>query len=181
MEELEDLAKAFLGLPLMRGRRVGIISMSGGAAVMLVDACAQYGLEVAELSPETQARLQRLSPTWMKATNPLDYWPLNVHSGLGLAETTQVALRTFAADPNIDGIVLALGTVYLPESLRVAETVRELMETFSKPVCWWAGAASGERSIAELEKAGVATFPSLERAIRAIGKLGDYWQFCQTL
>ncbi len=181
MEELEDLAKAFLRLPLMRGRRVGIISMSGGAAVMLVDACAQYGLEVAELSPETQARLRELSPTWMKATNPLDYWPLNVHSGLGLAETTQVALKTFAADPNIDGIVLALGTIYLPESLRVAETVSELVETFSKPVCWWAGAASGERSIAELEKAGVTIFPSLERATRALGKLGDYWQFRQKL
>jgi acyl-CoA synthetase (NDP forming) len=155
--------------------------MSGGAAVILVDACAQYGLEVAELSPETQARLQQLSPSWMRATNPLDYWPLNVHSGLGLAETTQVALRTFIADPNIDGIVLTLGIVYLPESLRVAQTASELMETFAKPICWWAGAASGEKSIAELEKAGVVTFPSCERAIRALGKLGDYWQFRQTL
>jgi len=182
LEEMEDLAKAFLRLPLMRGRRVGIVSMSGGAAVMLVDACAQYGLEMAELSPDTQARLQQLSPPWMKATNPLDFWPLNVHSRLGLSETAQVALRAFIADPNIDGLILALGIRYWPEeALQMARALFELMKSFSKPICWWAGVSPPEELVAEFEKRGVVVFPSLERAIRALRKLADYWQFLQTL
>ena len=181
MEEMEDLAKAFLRLPLMKGRSVGIVSMSGGAAVMLVDACAEYRLEVAALSHETQARLQQLSPAWMKATNPMDFWPLNMHSKLGLVETTQVCLRQFAADANIDGLVLTLGIAYTQESLQVAETISELTRTFDKPICWWSGASSPEEAILELEKTGVVIFPSCERAIRALRKLSDYWQFLQTL
>ena len=182
MEEMEDLAKAFLRLPPMRGRRVGIVSMSGGMAVILVDACAHYGLEVAELSPETQAGLQQLSPPWMKVTNPLDFWPINMHSGLGLSQTALASLRAFIADPGIDGITLALGVhVWREEALKFAQVVSGLMETFSKPICWWAGADIPDTLVAELENRGAVVFPSCERAIRALRKLGDYWQFLQTL
>jgi len=177
MEEMEDLAKAFLRLPLMRGRRVGIVSMSGGAAVMLVDACARYGLEVGTLSPETLARLQQLSPPWMKATNPMDFWPLNMHSKLGLVETTRSCLRQFAADANIDALVLTLGIAYGQESSQVAQTVSELTRTFAKPICWWSGSSSREEAILDLEKTGVVISPSCERAIRTLRKLSDRWQF----
>jgi len=54
------------------------------------------------------------------------------------------------------------------------------METFSKPICWWAGTSPPEELVAELEKRGVVVFPSCERAIRALRKLSDYWQFSQT-
>ncbi len=181
-EEMEDLTKAFLRLPPMRGRRVGIVSMSGGMAVISVDACAQYGLEVAELSPETQAGLQQLSPSWMKVTNPIDFWPINMHSGLGLSQTAQASLRAFIADPNIDGITLALGVqIWRGEALQFAQVVSELMGNFSKPICWWAGADIPDTQVVELEKRGAVVFPSCERAIRALGKLADYWQFVQTL
>ncbi|OGO02589.1 MAG: hypothetical protein A2Y91_00990 [Chloroflexi bacterium RBG_13_54_8] len=156
---------------------MGIVSMSGGAAVMLVDACARYGLDIGTLSPETQARLQQLSPPWMKATNPMDFWPLNMHSKLGLVETTRVCLRQFAADANIDALVLTLGIAYGQESSQVAQTVSELTRTFAKPICWWSGSSSREEAILDLEKTGVVISPSCERAIRTLRKLSDRWQF----
>ena len=178
--EMEDLAKAFLRLPLMKGRRVGIASISGGAAVMLVDACADHGLEVADLSPETQAKVRQLCPPWMKTTNPLDLWPLGAHSGLWLSDTVLAGLKPLLADPNVDGVVLAFGTIFIQEALLIAEAITELMETYGKPVSWWTATGSKVELEAELERRGMAIFPSGERAIRALRKLGDYWQFLQT-
>ena len=180
MEEMEDLAKAFLRLPLMKGKRVGIASISGGSGVMFVDACSDYGLEVADLSPETQAKVRQLCPPWMKTTNPLDLWPLGAHSGLGLSEAVLAGLKPLMADANVDGLALTLGTVFMPEALRVAEILPELMETCGKPVCWWTATGTEADRDAELEKRGVVVFPSGERAVRALRKLGDYWQFLQT-
>ena len=180
VEEMEDLAKAFLRLPLMKGKRVGIISMSGGGGVMLADACHDHGLTVTHLSPETEARLQQLFPPWMSTTNPLDIWPVSAHSGLRLSETTLAALRSFLADPNVDGLVLAFGTVFIQEAMLVAQALPELMEMYGKPVCWWTVTGAEEEREAEIEKMGMAVFYSGERAVRALRKLGDYWQFLQT-
>jgi acetyltransferase len=179
IEEMEDLAKAFLRLPLMRGRRVGIISISGGAGVMLADACGDYGLEIAELSPETEAKLQQLSPPWLKTRNPLDLWPVSAHSRLGLSETAITGLRLFLDDPKVDGLVVAFGTVYMQEALRVAQAILELTETHGKPVCWWTASGFQAAEEAELEKRGLAVFPSGQRVIRTLRKLSDYWQFLQ--
>ncbi len=179
IEELEDLAKAFLRLPLMKGRRVAIVSMSGGAGVMLVDACGEQGLKVAEPSPETRDKLRPLLPPWMHGMHPLDLWPITAHSGLSLSETALIGLRAFMADPNVDGVVLAFGTVFIEEALRIADALPALMETYRKPVSWWtATGADGEREAA-IEKRGLAVFHGGERAVRALRKLADYWEFLQ--
>jgi len=180
IEEAEDLAKAFLRLPLMKGKRVGILSISGGAGVMQVDACSDYGLELAELSPETQANLQHYLPPWMETTNPLDLWPVGAHSGLSLSETSLAGLSAVCPDPNVDGVAYTLGTIFIEEALRVAQAVRQLMDTYGKPICWWTGTGATADGEAEVEKAGVALFPSGERSIRALRKLSDYWQFLQS-
>jgi len=179
VEEAEDLVKAFVRLPLMKGRRVGILSISGGAGVMQVDACSDYGLKLARLSPETQAGLREHLPAWMDTTNPLDLWPVGVHSGTSLSETAMACLSKVCPDPNVDGVAYTMGTVFLEEGLRVARSIRELMDTLDKPVCWWSGTGSRVVHEEELEKEGVVIFPSGERAIRALGKLNDYWQFLQ--
>lgn len=180
LEEMEDLAKAFLRLPLMKGNRVSIVSVSGGAGVMLVDACSDYGLEVVELSTQTKAKLERLLPAWMEATNPLDLWPLSAHSGLTLSETALAGLEPAMADPKVDGVVLTFGTVFIDEARRIAEGALELMKTYGKPVCWWTATGAEVQREAELEKRGMAVFHSAERAVRALRKLGDYWRFLQT-
>jgi acyl-CoA synthetase (NDP forming) len=180
LEEMEDLARAFLRLPLMKGRRVGIVSMSGGAAVMLVDACGDHGLEVAELSPGTTAELQRLLPPWMKTAHPLDLWPISAHSGLTLSEVALAGLRSFLADPNVDGLVFAFGTVLIEDALRIADALPGLMRTYDKPVCWWTATGAEEEREAEIEKRGLPVFRSGGRAVGALRKLGDYWRFLQS-
>jgi acyl-CoA synthetase (NDP forming) len=105
---------------------------------------------------------------------------VNTHSGPRLSETTLAGLRSFPADPNVDGLVLALGTVFMQEVF-VAWAVPGLMETYGKPVRWWivAGAEEEQEAEIEKEKKGVAIFRRSEHAVKVLRKLGDYWQFLQ--
>ncbi|MCX6000647.1 MAG: CoA-binding protein [Chloroflexi bacterium] len=180
LDDAEDLTKAFLKMPLMKGKRVGIVSMSGGAGVMLVDACSDFGLEPAELTTGTQAKLLKQFPPWMKATNPMDLWPISAHSGMGLGDTALAGLSAFMADPNVDGVIFAFGTVFLNDALQAAPVVPRLMEAWGKPVCWWTATGAEHEREVEVERQGGVLFPSAARAARVLRKLNDYWRFLQT-
>lgn len=62
-----------LRLPLMAGKRIAIISRSGGHAVVAADACERMGLALAELPPEFIHEVERhFRAAVIKLTNPLD-------------------------------------------------------------------------------------------------------------
>ena len=57
VEELTDTARLLSGLPLPRGRRVGIVGNAGGAGVLAADAAEALGLAVPELSDASKQAL----------------------------------------------------------------------------------------------------------------------------
>ena len=181
IDELADLIKAFLRLPLMRGREVGIVSTSGGAAIMAADACASENLEVARLSAPTKGGLQELSPPWMRATNPLDYWPMSIHSRKSAPEVGKKGVRDFLADHKVDAVIHVPG-YYPPQDVsRIAKDFVHISEAFpEKPVCWWMSGYHAAEVTAEFESQGVAVFASCERITRALAKLHQRWQFLQS-
>lgn len=74
LEEMLDLGLIFQGGRRARGRRVGIITGSGGAGVMLTDACVLEGLSVPELPAGDQDALLALMPQPFMGSvvNPVD-------------------------------------------------------------------------------------------------------------
>ena len=72
LEEMFDTAMLLAHQPLPRGRRVAIVSNGGGPGILATDACVARGLEVPELSAETQAAIgSRTSPD-AGLRNPVD-------------------------------------------------------------------------------------------------------------
>jgi acetyltransferase len=60
-------------LPLMKGRRVAVLSRSGGHAVLSADACAKYGFEMVPFPPAFIKKLKTIYHTRVIAhQNPLD-------------------------------------------------------------------------------------------------------------
>src|SRR5260370_26557215 len=70
-----DAARALSAQPAPRGRRVAVLTNSGGTGVELADLLADEGLEGPELSPPLQARLRALLPGHASAPNPGDVTP----------------------------------------------------------------------------------------------------------
>ena len=180
IEELADLAKAFSYLPLMKGRGVGIISMSGAGGVITADACEQYGLEVAKLSQETLEEIKRLFPPWLDITNPFDAWPAFQVSGFPYKDVVSKALTLMLADENVAGIVFISGVFGKQDSWDISPSILQAINSFQdKPVVSW---LYGKHSEVEykLEASGkAASFPSCDRAVRALARLREYTEFQQ--
>ncbi len=70
--DLLDLAAAFSSLPLPDGKRAAIVTLGGGWGVVTADLCADYGLEVPELSSKLIAKMDRLLPAYWSRSNPID-------------------------------------------------------------------------------------------------------------
>jgi len=72
MDELFNIAAAFVRQPLPKGRRVGIVTGGGGLGVLAAEACAKAGLDVVQLPEETIRELDSFLPPWWSRGNPVD-------------------------------------------------------------------------------------------------------------
>ena len=73
-QEFWEIPRVFASQPLPRGNRIGIVTASGGAGVLAIDAAAAAGLEVATFTEATLEKLANLTPRM--ARNPVDLGPL---------------------------------------------------------------------------------------------------------
>jgi acyl-CoA synthetase (NDP forming) len=70
--DLLDLAAAFSSLPLPEGNRAAIMTLGGGWGVVTADLCAEYGLEVPELTSNLIAKMDCMLPPYWSRSNPID-------------------------------------------------------------------------------------------------------------
>jgi len=70
--DLLDLAAAFSSLPLPKGNRAAIMTLGGGWGVVTADLCAEFGLEVPELSVQLLDTIDGMLPRYWSRSNPID-------------------------------------------------------------------------------------------------------------
>ena len=100
MDELTETLAACQGARRPLGRRIAVVTNSGGHTELILDVAASVGLELPPLSPATRAEAARVIGAVAGDGNPLDSW------GNGDFQTNvSHALRTLGADPGIDAVV----------------------------------------------------------------------------
>ncbi len=164
-----DAARALSGQPAPRGRRVAVLTNSGGTGVELADLLAEEGLAVPELSAPLQARLREMLPGYASARNPVDMTP----AWSLFARLYPAAIEMLARSGEVDVVVPVL--LQRAASPEVAAAVRDAVARLRSGavpvpvyVCWVAPrAADGHASV--LQEAGVPCFPWPERTARAAG------------
>ncbi len=188
INELADLVRAFSYLPLTKGRRVGIVTAMGSVAVMSLDACAEYGLEVPEFSVEVKRRLEAMSPAWSQAGNPLDIWPMMMTSKRSLGETVRMIIAEVLNDPGIDGMLLFAGAWFEVFNPSISDVVREMANAFpDKPIAWcpyegWFQDIRAQHMADKLEQSGRAVVFSIPAdALKSLARLAGYREFLDTL
>ena len=184
IDELGDLVNAFCYLPLMMGRRVGVLSASGGIGIASIDACAKYKLDIAEFSPKVKQRLEAVSPSWFSANNPLDIWPIILTSKLPYGEAFRKVLLEVLGDPNIDGIVLFAGAWFERMNPSIIDTIGNVVNRYpDKPVAWcpyygWLYYIQPEDLLSKLDNVGMPViFFIPDDALRALSKLAEYYEY----
>lgn len=106
LEELLVTAGLLGYAPPLPGRRMGVITASGGACDIIADRAHEEGIEIPAFSPSTVEELEQVLPPFIEAHNPVDV------TGFGLAHMADAmrpvtgALDAATRDPNVDFVLL---------------------------------------------------------------------------
>jgi acetyltransferase len=176
--QMPHAMKTLQNLPVMQGNRVGVITYSGGAGIMVSDGLEKHNLRLGAFSAQTIDRVAALSPQWLPLTNPLDIWPAVMLHGARRAYT--VALKAVLNDPNVDGII-CIAIAPLPEFsfLDVSETLNTVIAEFvgRKPVIVWTyGPNTAEVQKRYESRKQIMVYPTLELATWALSLLRDRYE-----
>ncbi len=187
LEEAVEQLVALQTLPVIRGRRVGLVGRGGGIGVVATDLCEREGLKVPPLEQETRTRLAGIIATDSGSTirNPVE-----IGLGIkGVSEHYVAGLEMVAQDPKIDFVLTFLNPEdYLHYGVKgwaedISKGLIEAKKRMSKPfaVVFLQGQnVEVFQSILQIQreclKEGVGCFPGLEAAIKSISKLMTYYQ-----
>jgi acetyltransferase len=173
MTELLDVARclAVAGVAKSCRARTVVLTFSGGGGVVSSDVIADLGMELAELSPQTLARLREVFPEWMDPSNPVDLYP--AYEKGGTSETLQRTLEAVMEDPGVDGVYLHLFAPPMNRPLYDYDEMARLVGEQGKPiVVWLMGQPEAAREVAgQFERRGIPTVDELNRGVRVLAAL----------
>lgn len=174
-EELRLLSRAFVTYTPPQGKRVAIMSFSGGGAILAVDAIESAGLTLASLSESSREKLRKFFPDWMAVENPVDIWiPVSRDFHAAFPQVLDLILQ----DEGVDAVVCIYCSYTLPKyadfdsSLYIGEVAEKHP---GKPVVCWSYGMDIAGFTKRVEKQGdVMVFRSLDEAATTLAKLADY-------
>jgi acetyltransferase len=174
--EMLNIAKALSWQPIPRGRRVGILTGSGGIGAELSDLCAEQGLEVPEFSGKLQTTLRHYLPSYASVQNPVDLTPI----WWEFPRVYPPLMKALLASAEIDLLIVAV--------LDVATTIDALMAAITKTVrqlppddgslkplyVYWASRNSMMKNMAILEETHIPCYRSTLETIRVAKAISRY-------
>jgi acyl-CoA synthetase (NDP forming) len=176
VEELVDCAAALLTRRKAIGPRVGVVSSSGGLAVLLADEAERRELCLPSFGEATLRALSSIAPSYASVANPVDL-TANLVARLmgGESGLWRDCYLAVASDPNVDQVVVGLTMVTGEAGVALANEVIAAAERTDKPlVVIWIGADLCREAFTRLREAGVPVYPSVARGMRAARALVEW-------
>ncbi len=153
---LLDVASALDRQPPLRGKRVGIITNSGGTGVELADLFEERGLLVPALSQDLQATIASILPSHGSAVNPIDVTTQWEHFAKMYARSVEALMGSEEVDAVVP--VLLQRSALMPEVtdavIAASEQARERGSLTPIHVCWVAP-RSADANRERLRAAGI--------------------------
>ncbi len=195
-EEMFDLCRAFAGMKQPQGKRVAIVTNSGGPSILAADRAEAVGLAVAEPCEAAREKLAAFLPAHAALKNPIDLTveatergyreTLNVLLATAVAEETasfdSAPLRSGCSEPSVSSVAkeyhaavaINIAPPYL-DSLPIARGIADAAHATEKPV---AASFLPEEvtadAVAYLQENGVLDFPTPERAVVAMANMARW-------
>jgi acyl-CoA synthetase (NDP forming) len=131
---LEELLTTGAALGYSRwpaGRRMGVLTLSGGSCDIIADAASAQGVAIPAFSAETETAIAALLPPFASPHNPLDVTGFGVLANIsgkkGPLTAVDHALDLAVQDPNLDFVLFS--GVNLPEARPPDEDAARTLET----------------------------------------------------
>lgn len=158
---------------LPQGKRVAVLSVSGGAGVMMADKLEEYGLDVPAVKDLTKQQLMSHLPPFGSANNPVD-----MTSALGAdPEIMGRCLGILAEDPDFD-IIVANAALTDATANIIARDIIDVYERVTKPIIVTSHVfhptEKTDHAIAQMKEAGIPVLNDHLDAVRALSHLVWY-------
>ena len=161
---------------LPAGRRVGILTPSGGAGIMLADKCEEQGLEVNQLDSLTRLRLAEVLPPYASLLNPVDITAQGV-IGVGYA----IPLKIMLTCPDLDVIVVICATYSAEYIAADMEALRAIREASDKPILFCSYTSSNQEASKLLVEAGYPFIGDIRNCAPALSALFNYHRYLERM
>jgi acetyltransferase len=175
-EELFDCSELLAKQSPPAGTGLAIITNAGGPGVMAVDMLQDYGQTPAGLSLETIQKLDQVLPAYWSRSNPVDIM------GDATPERYLMAVDICLNAPEVSGVLVLFSPLAMCEPGKIAESLCAFLRDKPKVVITsWMGGESVESARLVFNRAGIPTFDTPERAVRAFMDLYRYAQNIELL
>jgi len=163
LTEMVDAARLMLmSDPPVTGKRIGVMTVSGGAGVLICDAARDAGLNVPDLPSDLRQTLNGILPPYVQRQNPIDVTGAVLSNPAMLDQIVSALARNDA----FDAIVLFFGSLASIKS-EIIDCIRRA-KSYGKPVIViWMGAKAD--ALAAIFDIGVPVFAEIPPAIVALG------------
>ena len=171
IEEMVDIAACFSAYRdrLPAGKRVGIVTASGGAGGWIADACVAAGLDVPELDSGTRSKIDVHIPSYGTSQNPVDCTAQAVRK-LGYSKLASLVGESERVDSVLVVVSARSAEVYERERASLAWVGRETQ----KPIVMWSYTLPGAAPARILSEAGFPLIASMHNCARAVAAMAEY-------
>lgn len=190
IEEVYKIGWALASQPPLKGKRIAILTNSGGPGTAMAMTCNKHGLEVPEFSEAVQAKVAKHIPGHASPRNPVD---LTFHVEMG--SITRDIPTVLMQAPEIDGLIihgimdtgffrvifpLIKDMVGVPQEdfmkmVRLElDSLTAMPFAYGKPLMISSFFDHNDHAVQTFHAHGVPVFDSPEKAARAMGALYAY-------
>jgi acyl-CoA synthetase (NDP forming) len=126
-----DIPAALISGKLLQGKRVAILTSTGGAGTLVADSLGECGFETPVPDPITAQALRNLQPGDQAV---LDRNPIDVTLAGLQPDLLRGAIRALLESPSYDALIIVLGSSSVGRPELMANAVQESMQNTNKPV-----------------------------------------------
>ena len=168
-EELFDCAELVAKQPQPAGSGLVIVTNAGGPAVMAADALSDYGCEPVTLRAETLKKLDEIMPPYWSRRNPIDML------GEATPELYRRVCEICLQSDEVNGMLIMSATQAVVDPTEVAAELVDTIRGRSIPIITsWVGGVTMQKGRDIFNRAGIPTFDTPERAVRAFMDIYRY-------
>jgi len=172
IQDVVDYGRAFRCGRLPAGDRLAIITISGGAGILMTDECIARGMQVPQLAPQTVEKLQSFVPEFGSLLNPVDVTAA-IFNDTSLINRT---LQAIVEDPNVDCVAMINASLQGELAEKIAREIVAVAGNTAKPIliAWSAREAVAPEAYALLDGARIPHYRSPVRCGRALAAISGY-------
>ncbi len=171
-EAMLDAAYACTAGVYPRGRRIGLVTISGGVGVQMADAASELGLDVAAMPEAAQAKLKEILP-YAATRNPVDITAQAFNDLSLVSRNLELMLEEGGYDVIVAFFTMVAASPYIVDDLLAA--LGELRRRFPDRLIVLSIVAPPD-IVQRYEEAGFLVFEDPGRAIAAVAALAGFGQ-----